>query len=119
VVVNDTVRAGIRPAVRALVVVVGVFAALKLIDPPQSVSELAERVLNSILVTAVFASIYAFCDPMAKKLDAYRTEQSSIQLNWFVRGARILVVFIGVAAVLGIWGIDLGPILTGMGVVAL
>ncbi|MGI9482966.1 MAG: mechanosensitive ion channel domain-containing protein, partial [Hyphomicrobiales bacterium] len=114
---NDTVKKALQPSVRALVVVIGVLLAVNLIDPPEVVSDLLEKILNSILVAAVFAAVYAFCDPFAKALEPYRNAQSSIQIDWVIKAMKFLTIFVGVAAVLKIWGIDIGPILTGMGVV--
>ncbi|MGI9371347.1 MAG: mechanosensitive ion channel family protein [Hyphomicrobiales bacterium] len=113
---NDTVKEGVRPAVRAIIMAAGIYAAIKIIGPPQVVTDLLEKVVRSVLVAAVFASIYAFCDPLAQKFEHYRGSDFSIQLDWVVRGLRVVTVFVGVAVVLGIWGIDVGPILTGMGV---
>ena len=113
---SDTVKHGVRPAVRAIIMAAGVYAAVKIIGPPQVVTDLVEKVVRSVLVAAVFASIYAFCDPLAQKFDTYRGSDSSIQLDWVVKGLRIITVFVGVAAVLTVWGINVGPILTGMGV---
>jgi MscS family membrane protein len=74
-----------------------------------------ERILISVAIASVFAVAYVLTDPLSRLLEPYRTTSTQIQVDWILRIAKVAVVFLGIAAVLKVWGIDLGPALTGMG----
>ena len=116
VTISETVQTSIRPAVQALLVSLVFFIALEIVGLPQTIADAVGKVLFSIAITAIFAAIYSLTDPLAVLLQPYRTSRTEIQVDWIVRVAKGATVLIGVTAVLKVWGIDLGPALTGMGV---
>jgi len=44
---------------------------------------------------------------------------SETMVAWFVKAIKILFMFIGAAAILDVWGIEIGPILAGLGLFGL
>jgi len=113
--ISETVEKAIKPAIRVLIVSLAVYLGLHSLGLPTKIAATAERLVISVAIVAMFSAGYSLSVPLAALLRPYRTAQTQIQVDWTVRLAKIAVVFIGIAAVLRVWGIDIGPVLTGMG----
>ncbi len=115
VIIAETVKTAITPAIKTLIVSFALLIALEIIDLPETISITLERILISVAIASVFAVAYVLTGPLSKLLEPYRTTSTQIQVDWILGIAKVAVVFLGIAAVLEVWGIDLGPALTGMG----
>jgi MscS family membrane protein len=113
--IGKTVENAIKPAIRALIVSLAVLLGLEALGLPTKIAATAERLVISVAIAAIFSAAYSLSVPFAELLRPYRTAQTQIQVDWAVRLAKFAVVFVGIAAVLKVWGIDIGPVLTGMG----
>ena len=114
--ISDSVETSIRPAAELFVVGLGLLIGLKVLDLQASLAFYPEKVVQSVLVAAVFSGLYATCDLLADLVysqPAYRSKPRNI---WINRTAKVITAFVGIAAVLKVWGVDIGPLLTGMGV---
>ncbi len=114
--ISETVKTAVTPATQTMIVSFALLIALELIGLPRTISTTLSHVLTSVMIAAVFAVGYVLTEPLSKLLEPYRTSGTQFQVDWLLRGAKIVVVILGIAAVLEVWGIDLGPVLTGMGV---
>jgi len=115
VIIAETVKTAISPAIKTLIVSFALLIALEIIDLPETISITLERILISVAIASVFAVAYVLTGPLSRLLEPYRTTSTQIQVDWILRIAKVAVVFLGIAAVLEVWGIDLGPVMTGMG----
>ena len=115
VIIAETVKTAITPAIKTLIVSFALLIALEIIDLPETISITLERILISVAIASVFAVAYVLTGPLSKLLEPYRTTSTQIQVDWILRIAKVAVVFLGIAAVFEVWGVDLGPVLTGMG----
>ncbi len=115
VIIAETVKTAITPAIKTLIVSFALLIALEIIDLPETISITLERILISVAIASVFAVAYVLTGPLSKLLEPYRTTSTQIQVDWILGIAKVAVVFLGIAAVLEVWGLDLGPVMTGMG----
>ena len=67
-------------------------------------------------MTSVFAAIYGTTGLLEGVLSKYRRSGTELQVDWTIRLVKAAISLLGATAVLRIWSIDLGPVLTGMGV---
>jgi len=75
-----------------------------------------ERLLISVAIASIFAAGYSLVDTTVGWLVSAKDRVRGLQLLWLKKVLRAATVIIGLAAVLKVWDIDLGPVLTGMGV---
>lgn len=113
--ISDKVEKAVQPAIQAFVVVFAALITLELLHLPDPFSGTIEKLLVSMCVAAVFIAIYDLCETLPELFARSRHDRTSGQSTFVVRIARFIVVFIGVAAILKVWNIDIGPVLTGMG----
>lgn len=114
--VPEKVQQQISPAVQALLFSLTLLLALEALELPAILEATGENLLTSVAVAAVFVAIYGTTGLLEGVLSKYRSATTELQVDWTIRIAKAAVVLLGTSAVLRIWSIDLGPVLTGMGV---
>ena len=113
---RSPVETAVRPAVEALVVTLALLILVEALQLPGRLGDAAERTLISVMLVCVFAAIYALCKPLADLLEPFRSRPTRIQIDWIIWTAKALIVVLCVSAVLKIWGIDIGLMVTGMSI---
>lgn len=98
-------------------VALGAFLALEYLELDGSVAELGGRVIRSLVVTIIFWSLYNLVTPLSVLLERLNHVLTSVMLEWLVKALRLAVAFVGVATVLDVWGIKIGPVLAGLGLI--
>lgn len=109
-------RVTIQPATEMLVFSLGLIAALGLAQPPGPIGVVFERFAMSFLVASLFYGAYASCHLGAGLLHGRSPHNETMSAAWLERILRVAAVTLGVVSVLRVWGMDLGPMLTGVGI---
>ena len=113
--IDDDVVEALEEPIRAMPVILGAFFALQYLPLDASMQDTADKFLKSLISAAIFWGLYRAIRPLSGLLEKLEHMLSGAMIDWLIRATRILVAFIGVAAVLEIWGIQVGPILAGLG----
>ena len=116
--ISKKVETSIRPAAQLFVVSLGFLIGLKILYPQGEVAAYANNIVLSVLVASIFSGLYASCDLFADFEHSRPSGRSGEDIIWINKAAKVVMVFVGVAAVLKVWGVDIGRLLTGMGMAA-
>ena len=112
---DDTfVRAMEGPA-RFLPVVLGFFIAsyyMSFADDGRAVVDTINRTLITILI---FWVIHQIIEPISYILSGLDKMLTRELVGWIIKSLKILIFILGLAAVLELWGIKIGPIIAGLG----
>ena len=115
--ISADVMEAIRPPIRFIPVVMGVFFALHYLNLQGDMNVLAVRLGRTLVVFVLFWGIYRRLGPLSSSIEKLRTLLTSAMVDWLVKFLRVAVFAIGVATVLEVWGISIGPVLAGFGLV--
>jgi len=80
---------------------------------------MAAKITRSLVTLTFFWGVIALVEPLSSLLGRVRDVFSPTMISWFVKAIKILFMFIGAAAILDVWGIEIGPILAGLGLFGL
>jgi MscS family membrane protein len=114
--INDKLRDALQPAGEMFVFALGLLVTIKIIEPPGQIAIVAEKIAVSILVASLFYGAYKSTQLSATFLQSQSSKRHSMDLGWIEQILRVISFILGIASVLKIWGIDLGPMVTGVGV---
>ncbi len=114
--VSKKVETSIRPAAELFVVCLGILIGLNILSFEGAAALNLRRIVISFLVASIFSGLYTSCDLLTGLLRHRPSRQSTQNVIWINKAAKIVTVVAGIAAVLKVWGVDIGPLLTGMGV---
>ena len=96
-------------------VLIGIFIATAYLDPEGTLAEMIYKIEKSLIAIVLFWSVHSAVDPLSTGLSKLEKIFSKPMVLWLRKGLKILLLLIGVATVLEIWGIKVGPIIAGLG----
>ncbi len=112
---DDQVLEAVEPPVRFVPVVMGVFFALQVLELAGTPAEMASSFVRSLIAFTIFWALYRAIGPLSILLHQLARIFTTELIEWMTRALRVAVFVIGAAAVLEIWGIQVGPIIAGFG----
>ena len=112
---DDTfVRAMEGPA-RFFPIVIGFFIASYYLEFSPESQSFIDNVNKSLITILIFWLIHQFIQPVSYLLGGLEKLLTKELIGWIVKAFKILIVILGAAAVLELWGIKIGPIIAGLG----
>jgi len=105
--------------VRFVPVVLGFFLATQILDLAAPFEEIAAKLTRSLVAFTLFWGVVALVEPLSLVVGHLKEVFSETMIAWFVKAIRLLFMFIGAAAILDVWGIEIGPVLAGLGLFGL
>lgn len=113
--IDDEVVEALEEPIRLLPIILGLFFALQFLQLDERMQDVSDKFLRSLISASIFWALYRAIKPLSGLLIKFESVLNAAMMEWVTRAARVLVAFIGFAAVLEIWGIQVGPILAGLG----
>tara|TARA_Y100001970_G_scaffold134186_1_gene165260 strand:- start:17256 stop:18341 length:1086 start_codon:yes stop_codon:yes gene_type:complete len=112
---DDTFVKAMEGPARFFPIVIGFFIASYYLEfSPQSQS-FVDNVNKSLITILIFWLIHQFVQPVTYLLGGLEKLLTKELIGWIVKAFKILIVILGAAAVLELWGIKIGPIIAGLG----
>jgi MscS family membrane protein len=112
---DDMVIEAVSPSLKLLVVTVGVFVAGQYLALEGIGGVIVDNLVRSMVAVAFFWALYNITKPLTlvfKRLEAVLTRE---MVDWLITATRIGVVLLGLATILQIWGIQVAPLIAGLG----
>ena len=93
-------------------IVLGFFVSTSYLSVDHGAIELINRSLITILI---FWTFHQIIGPLSVVIKSVGGLLSRDLINWIIKAIKILILILGAAAVLELWGIKIGPIIAGLG----
>ena len=93
-------------------IVLGFFVSTSYLSGEHSSVELINRSLITILI---FWTFHQIIGPFSVVIKSVGGLLSRDLINWIIKAIKVLILILGAAAVLELWGIKIGPIIAGLG----
>jgi MscS family membrane protein len=113
--VDDEVVEVLEDPFSFIPVVLGVFLAAEYLSLSGRLDVVFDRTVRSLVVFVIFWSLVRLVRPLSFFLEQLKEVLSIPMAEWLLKGVRAAFTLIGAATVLEIWGIQVGPILAGLG----
>jgi len=112
---DDSLATALSEPVRFVPAVIGVFFATEYLNLSGTPEALATSLNRSLIVFIIFWTLFRMVDPLSFVLGKVERVFTSAMVEWLIKAIKVLVALIGAATVLEIWGIQVGPIIAGLG----
>ena len=93
-------------------IVLGFFVSTSYLTTEHVAIDLINRSLITILI---FWTFHQIIGPLSVVIKSVGGLLSRDLINWIIKAIKILILILGAAAVLELWGIKIGPIIAGLG----
>ena len=113
--IDDKIVDALIPPIRFIPVVMGFFFAGQYLELDDSIGGVYNNFVRSLIAFTIFWGLHRAIEPishMFKRLEAILTKA---MVQWIFKVLKFLIIFIGGAVILEIWGIAVGPLLAGLG----
>ena len=112
---DDTfVKSMVGPA-RFLPIVLGFFIASYYMTFSVEGREVVDTINRTLITILIFWVIHQIIEPISYILSGLDQILTRELIGWIVKSLKILIFILGLAAVLELWGIKIGPIIAGLG----
>lgn len=113
---SDSLRRSIQLATELFIFGIGLLIFVNMLQIGGSMGAIAEKIAISVLVAAVFSAAYGSAGLAASLLVGTSDQVQNVSAGWVEKILKVLAIGFGIASVLRVWGIDLGPLMTGVGI---
>jgi MscS family membrane protein len=112
---DDTfVHAMVGPA-RFLPIVIGFFIASYYMSFGEEGKVAIDTINRTLITVLIFWVIHQIVEPVSYILSGLDKMLTRELIGWIIKSLKILIFILGLAAVLELWGIKIGPIIAGLG----
>ncbi len=112
---DDQVIEALEDPLRFMPVVIGVFLATEILILSEGLQQGAYNLNRSLITFNIFWMLYRMVGPLSRSFSSLKGIFSESMIQWLIKAIRALVFFLGAAAVLEIWGIEVAPLIAGLG----
>ena len=112
---DDTFVQAMEGPARFFPIVIGFFIASYYLEFSPESRSFIDNVNKSLITILIFWLIHQFIQPVSYLLGGLEKLLTKELIGWIVKAFKILIVILGAAAVLELWGIKIGPIIAGLG----
>ena len=114
---DDTFVEAMEGPARFLPIVIGFFIASYYLEFSQESQAFIINVNKTLITILIFWLMHQFILPVSYLLGGLEKILSRELINWVIKALKILIFILGTAAVLELWGIKIGPIIAGLGLI--
>ena len=114
---DDEAIAALEPPLRFVPLVIGLLLAKAILPFAGLAERIADDLLRSLAAFVLFWALYRLAEPLRGLAARVEEKIGAEVVDWAIRGLKIAFVAIGAITVLEIWGIEVGPILAGLGLI--
>ena len=111
---DSFVQSLVGPA-RFLPIVLGFFIASYYMTFSIEGREVVDTINRTLITILIFWVIHQIIEPISYILSGLDKLLTRELIGWIIKSLKILIFILGLAAVLELWGIKIGPIIAGLG----
>lgn len=112
---DDAAVEALDNPIRFIPIVVGVFFVVEYLDFQGTFAVMGDNLVRSLIAFTLFWALFRLVDPFSGLLVRLEKVFTHAMIEWLVKAIKAAFVFIGAASILQIWGIQVGPVLAGLG----
>lgn len=117
--IDDAMVKSIATPLKIIPVLIGIYFALQVVNISGQAELYANRILQSAFTLAVFWSLSRAVHAFEYAFRRLRDALSPAAVDWMVKALQIILVILGLGAVADQWGIQIAPLLAGLGVLGI
>ena len=112
---DDTFVFAMEGPARFLPIVLGFFIASYYMSFSDDSRVIIDTINRTLITIFIFWVIHQIIEPISYILSGLDKVLTRELIGWIIKSLKILIFILGLAAVLELWGIKIGPIIAGLG----
>ena len=112
---DDSFVSAMEGPARFLPIVIGFFIASYYMSFSEESREIVDTINRTLITIFVFWVMHQIIEPVSYVLSGLNKILTRELIGWIIKSLKVLIFILGIAAVLELWGIKIGPIIAGLG----
>ena len=112
---DDSFVAAMEGPARFLPIVIGFFIASYYMSFSEDSRAIVDTINRTLITILIFWVMHQVIEPISYILSGLNKILTKELIGWIIKSLKILIFILGLAAVLELWGIKIGPIIAGLG----
>jgi len=112
---DDKIVDALIPPIKFIPIILGIFFASQSLELSEGAYEIVMQVERSLIAFTIFWGLHRILEPLSHGLKKLEKILTKAMMTWIFKALKVLVIFLGGAVILEIWGIAVGPLLAGLG----
>ena len=112
---DDSFVSAMEGPARFLPIVVGFFIASYYMSFSEDSRAVVDTINRTLITIFIFWVMHQVIEPISYILSGLNKILTRELIGWIIKSLKILIFILGLAAVLELWGIKIGPIIAGLG----
>jgi MscS family membrane protein len=112
---DDRIAEALKDPLRFVPVVAGAFFALDYLNMEPEYVQISGNLVRSLVAFNIFWALYRVIGPISFVMHKLNNVLGEVMVEWLIKAIHGLTIFIGGATILEMWGIQVGPLLAGLG----
>lgn len=113
---DDKIIDALSPPIRFVPLLIGLFVAGHYAGLDEKLPDLFSRVTRSLIAFTLFWGLHRVISPLSHAFKRLEQILTPTMVQWLFKFLGVMVIFLGAAIILEIWGIKVGPLLAGLGI---
>ncbi len=113
--IDDTIIEAIEAPIRFIPLVIGIFFASSSLDLGEQTEVFFSKLNRSLIAFTIFWALYRASAPVGELLQRADKYLTQAMISWLAKAIKIIFAVLGGATILEIWGIEVGPLIAGLG----
>ena len=112
---DDSFVSAMEGPARFLPIVIGFFIASYYMSFSEDSRAIVDTINRTLITILIFWIMHQVIEPISYILSGLNKILTKELIGWITKSLKILIFILGLAAVLELWGIKIGPIIAGLG----
>ncbi|MEN3974244.1 mechanosensitive ion channel family protein [Emcibacter sp. SYSU 3D8] len=112
---DDLMVDAIAPPVRLVPVILGIYLAFRMLELAPEYWDVVLQLVRSMVAFCIFWAFFRLITPLSQIFEKLAGMLGEATLSWLVKAVKGIIAFLGGAVILQMWGIEVGPLLAGLG----
>lgn len=112
---DDKIVDALIPPIKFIPIILGIFFATKYLDMNVDAEAFVMKIERSLITFTMFWALHRAAEPLSHGMKKLEKILTKAMMAWIFKTMKVLIVFIGGAVILEVWGIAVGPLLAGLG----
>ena len=112
---DDSFVSAMEGPARFLQIVIGFFIASYYMSFSEDSRSIVDTINRTLITIFIFWVMHQVIEPISYILSGLNKILTRELIGWIIKSLKILIFILGLAAVLELWGIKIGPIIAGLG----
>ncbi len=113
--VDDRIVDALIPPIRFVPILLGIFFAASYLNLEGGLQTFASQFIRSLIAFTIFWALYRVLILLSGSFKKLERLLTPTMVTWAFKALKVIVVFIGGAVILEMWGIEVAPLLAGLG----